>query len=105
MSTTVRYKDEILVTVENSTKVLTTSGTWLEDDITLVDESLDVSNSTVTGSDVALGKIFYDANGIERTGALIGTRDKPRYHVIDNVLYVEELDDYSVEDKGLYVTI
>ena len=105
MSTTVKYKDNEITTVNNETRVLSTSGKWLEDDITLIDSSLDVSNSTVTGSDVVFGKIFYDANGIERTGTLIGIRDKPTYYVIDNVLYVEDLDEYSVEGKGLYVTI
>lgn len=37
MSTTVSYKDEIIAEVNNNTKVLETAGTWLEDDITLVD--------------------------------------------------------------------
>ena len=37
MATTVTYKGQVLVTVDNSTKVLETSGTWCEDDFTLVD--------------------------------------------------------------------
>lgn len=37
MSTTVSYKGNTIATVNNNTKVLETSGTWLEDDITLVD--------------------------------------------------------------------
>lgn len=37
MSTTVSYKGNTIATVNNNTKVLETGGTWLEDDITLVD--------------------------------------------------------------------
>ena len=37
MSTTVSYKGDTIATVNNNTKVLETGGTWLEDDITLVD--------------------------------------------------------------------
>lgn len=39
MSTTVTYKGETLATVSNNTKTLTTSGKYLEDDITLTDNS------------------------------------------------------------------
>lgn len=39
MSTTVSYKGNTIATVNNNTKVIETSGTWLEDDITLVDVS------------------------------------------------------------------
>lgn len=39
MATTVTYKGQVLVTVDNSTKVLETSGTWCEDDFTLTDVS------------------------------------------------------------------
>ena len=39
MSTTVTYKGETLTTVNNTTKTLETKGTWLEDDLTLVDVS------------------------------------------------------------------
>lgn len=39
MATTVTYKGETLTTVDNQTKVLQTAGTWMEDDLTLVDVS------------------------------------------------------------------
>lgn len=39
MSTTVTYKGSTLTTVENETRTLTTSGKYLEDNITLVDET------------------------------------------------------------------
>ena len=39
MSTTVTYKGETLTTVNNQTRTLQTAGTYLEDDITLVDVS------------------------------------------------------------------
>lgn len=37
MSTTVSYKGSTIATAENQTKILETAGTWLEDDITIVD--------------------------------------------------------------------
>lgn len=37
MATTVTYKGQTLVTVENATKTLQTKGTWVEDDFTLTD--------------------------------------------------------------------
>ena len=37
MSTTITYKGNTITTVNNQTIVLNTQGTWLEDDITLVD--------------------------------------------------------------------
>lgn len=39
MATTVTYKGETLTTVDNATKVLQTAGSWMEDDLTLVDVS------------------------------------------------------------------
>lgn len=42
MSTVVTYKGETLTTVTNGTKVLLTSGKYMEDDITLVDDSTPV---------------------------------------------------------------
>ena len=39
MSTTVTYKGSTIATADNNTKVLKTAGTYLEDDITLVDTS------------------------------------------------------------------
>ena len=37
MSTTVSYKGNTIATINNTTKTLTTEGTWLEDDITITD--------------------------------------------------------------------
>lgn len=45
MSSTVEYKGSTLTTVANTTRVLETAGTWLEDDITITDVS-----STPTGT-------------------------------------------------------
>jgi len=39
MSTTVNYKGSTITTVNNETKTLNTAGTWVEGDITLVDNS------------------------------------------------------------------
>lgn len=39
MATTVTYKGQTIATVDNDTKTLTTAGTWMEDDVTLVDVS------------------------------------------------------------------
>lgn len=65
MATTVSYKGQVLVTVDNSTKVLETSGTWCEDDFTLVDVSggggytIDdfIERSNVTGDIVYSGSV------------------------------------------------
>ena len=92
MSTTVTYKGNNLTTVNNQTRTLKTAGTYLEDDITLVDVSsgtgavsvvdttdthggtirtitaLDISDTTAVASDVAQGKYFYTAAGIKTAG-------------------------------------
>lgn len=47
MSTTVTYKGSVITTAENSTKVLETANTWLEDDITLVDVTSGGGGSTL----------------------------------------------------------
>lgn len=47
MSTTVSYKGDTIATVNNNTKVLETGGTWLEDDITLVDVTSGGGGSTL----------------------------------------------------------
>ncbi len=39
MATTVTYKGQTLTTVDNQAKTLETAGTWMEDDLTLVDVS------------------------------------------------------------------
>lgn len=48
MSTTVSYKDETLTTVTNQTRTLETAGTYLEDDITLVDESATLTTKSIS---------------------------------------------------------
>lgn len=53
MATTVTYKGNTLTTANNQTRVLETAGTWLEDDITLVD---------VSGLDMPTITIVYDDN-------------------------------------------
>lgn len=57
MSTTVTYKGSTLTTVENATKKLTTTGTWLEDDITIQDVS-----SGGGGNDLPVFTITYDSD-------------------------------------------
>ena len=65
MATTVTYKGQVLVTVDNSTKVLETSGTWCEDDFTLTDVSAGggytiddfIERSNVTGDVVYNGSV------------------------------------------------
>ena len=51
MSTTVTYKGNVITTVSNETKTLTTAGTWLEGDISITD----VSDGT--------GVIYQDEDG------------------------------------------
>lgn len=99
MSATVSYKGNTLTTVNNQTRVLNTSGKWLEDDITIVDvtqsgggtpaisvvdtldakggtvrtiTALDISDTTATASDVAVGKYFYTSGGIKTAGSNSG---------------------------------
>ena len=58
MATTVTYKGATLTTVDNATKVLETAGTWMEDDLTLVDVSGGGSGSDfddyMSGVDIAI---------------------------------------------------
>lgn len=54
MSVTVTYKGQTLTTLDNQTKILETSGTWLEDDITITDVS-----SGGGGSDTATVDILF----------------------------------------------
>lgn len=42
MSTTVTYKGQVLTTVTNGTKKLLTAGKYMEDDVTMVDDSTPV---------------------------------------------------------------
>lgn len=46
MSTTVTYKGSTLTTATNQTRVLETSGTWLEDDITITDVTASATLTT-----------------------------------------------------------
>lgn len=41
MSTTVTYKGKTLTTVKDTTTILNTAGTWMEDNITLTDDTGD----------------------------------------------------------------
>ena len=58
MATTVTYKGQVLVTVDNSTKVLETSGTWCEDDFTLTD----VSGGGSSGMKLSTGTNLIDTS-------------------------------------------
>ena len=53
MSTTVTYKGSTLTTAENQTRVLKTSGKYMEDDVTIVD----VSSSYQDGDELEYGSI------------------------------------------------
>lgn len=104
MSATVSYKGNTLTTVNNQTRVLNTSGKWLEGDITIVDvtqsgggtpaisvvdtldakggtvrtiTALDISDTTATASDVAIGKYFYTSNGTKTAGVNSGGGGTP----------------------------
>lgn len=50
MSSTVTYKGSTITTVSNTTKTLTTAGTYLEDDITITDVSASTTLQTKTKS-------------------------------------------------------
>lgn len=74
MSTTVTYKSNTLTTASNETKVLKTAGTWLEDDITIQDETdgIDITDSTITADTILSGYVGYTANGTRVTGTASG---------------------------------
>ena len=50
MSTTVNYKGNTIATLSNETKTLTTAGTWVEDDIEIVDSSASISLQSKTAT-------------------------------------------------------
>ena len=85
MSTTVTYKGSTLTTVNNQTRVLDTAGTWLEDDITLVDVS-------VTGDELYL---YLDADGY------IHTSDTPPTGEIQKLLVVIIKEEYDYTYNSL----
>lgn len=61
MSATVTYKGDTLTTVHNATKTLETAGTWLEDDITIVDADVPAEHTatiTHTGKYDSRGALF-----------------------------------------------
>lgn len=60
MSVTVRYKDSIITTLNGETKTLTTSGKWMEDNITLIDDTIDgdlLEYGDVTAPTVGIGLV------------------------------------------------
>jgi hypothetical protein len=96
MSVQVNYKNNQLTAFSNTTKILKTSGKYMEDDITITETSnntpaisivdtpdsgggdirtitaLDISDTTATASDVAQGKYFYTAQGVKTAGSASG---------------------------------
>lgn len=100
MSVTVNYKNNAIATIaDGGTKTLLTSGTWLEDDIEIVDTTsggggsagaisvtedtdshggtvvtitgVDISNDTVTAAHLESGYTAHDAQGNAITGTLV----------------------------------
>lgn len=73
MATTVQYKGQVLVTVDNSTKVLETSGKWCEDDFTLTDVSSggytidDIISRNITGDIVYTGNVALPEGVLQNT--------------------------------------
>lgn len=82
MSTTVSYKGGTLTTVNNNTKILETAGTYLEDDITLVDVTSggglvyqDAEGFVVLDDGAVEGEIKYLYSDIDGEGAWTGLGD------------------------------
>lgn len=125
MSTTVQYKGSQIATVSNTTVTLNTSGTWLEDDITLTDVSggsdsftLDYewdseeewpvftqSYATIKAA-VLAGKTFrYTQFGDDCIGAWWNSCYFTNY-TYDNVLYTECLIFYLQSDvNSIYICV
>ena len=101
MSTTVSYKGETIATVNNNTKVLETEGTWLEDDITLVDvtgggsaviESLSVTqNGTYTAPSGVDG---YSPVTVNVSGGVTPTGTK-QISITENGTITEDVTNYA----------
>lgn len=72
MSTTVTYKGSTLTTVNNNTKTLKTAGKYMEGDVVLSDESVDVSQDTVTPETLMQGYTAHDKTGTLITGTATG---------------------------------
>lgn len=64
MSSTVTYKGNTLTTVNNQTRILNTRGTWLEDDITIVD----VTSSSVLTTKTITTNGTYNASSDNADG-------------------------------------
>lgn len=103
MSTTVTYKDNTLTTVNNATKTLKTAGKYMEDDVTLVDDSkptyTDVENSaggrTITIND----GVITTSNKIAR---IVPTRI---YRNPNNVTVLNESNMFTNTDSETYATL
>lgn len=127
MSSTITYKGNTLTTVNNQTKVLNTRGTWLEDNITITDvtssgggtpaisvvdtldtkggtvrtiTALDISDTTATASDVAVGKYFYTSGGIKTAGSNNGGGGTPS--ATAHAIYFEFSDNTNTTITAYY---
>lgn len=78
MSTTVTYKDNTLITVNNATKTLKTAGKYMEDDITLVDDS--ITGSVYQDGD---GYLVVDDSGSSAPQGNISITTNGTYDVAD----------------------
>ncbi len=83
MSTTVTYKGNTLTTAENQTKTLKTSGKYMEDDVTIVDTTVDLTNDTVTSETLVQGYTAHDASGT----AITGTYTTPTLYTVSTTVY------------------
>lgn len=77
MSTTVSYKGSTIATLDNETKTLTTSGTWLEDDITITDiqpnlQSKSVSYTPTTSQQIETVTASSGYDGLSSVNVTVG---------------------------------
>lgn len=108
MSTTVTYKGATLTTVSNQTRVLETAGTYLEDDLTLVDVSgggsPTLQNKTVhpSSSDQSItADVGYDGLGTV-TAKAVTTTNLTAANIVSGVTV--EVGDADDSDRILSVT-
>lgn len=114
MSSTVEYKGSTLTTVDNTTRVLETAGTWLEDDITITDVS-STPTGTKTVNIITNGTITEDVTNYANVSitTAVPTTDTGTVNITSNGVHsvvgyadadVNVPNSYTASDEGKVVS-